>query len=110
MREAPFRSTRAAKAVREATERRDAEMLRERLEFRVPLEFHRWRRKELAVVQVRRSNHEATTARDLLARHSFTLERVYGFDCFSFLIPRPERFQFSDRIGWVERAVMALNR
>jgi ubiquinone/menaquinone biosynthesis C-methylase UbiE len=48
--------------------------------------------------------------RDLLARHGFRLERAYGFDFFSFLIPRPERFQFSDRIGWAERAVMALNR
>ncbi len=48
--------------------------------------------------------------RDLLARHGFTLERVYGFDFFSFLIPRPERFQFSDHIGLPERAVMALNR
>jgi ubiquinone/menaquinone biosynthesis C-methylase UbiE len=48
--------------------------------------------------------------RDLLARHGFTLERVYGFDFFSFLIPRPERYQFSDRIGLAERAVMALNR
>lgn len=48
--------------------------------------------------------------RELLARHGFTLERVYGFDFFSFLIPHPERYQFSDRIGVAERAVMALNR
>jgi SAM-dependent methyltransferase len=48
--------------------------------------------------------------RELLARHGFTLERVYGFDFFSFLIPHPERYQFSDRIGLAERTVMALNR
>lgn len=35
---------------------------------RVPIDLHRWRRKELAVIQVRRSNHESTLARDLLAR------------------------------------------
>jgi hypothetical protein len=46
----------------------------------------------------------------LFARHGFVLERTYGFDFFSFLIPNPERYQFSDRIGWQERAVMALNR
>ena len=34
----------------------------------VPIDFHRWRRKELAVQQVRRSNHESGLARDLLAR------------------------------------------
>ncbi|HET8759947.1 MAG TPA: class I SAM-dependent methyltransferase [Nitrospiria bacterium] len=48
--------------------------------------------------------------RDLLARHGFRLERAYGFDFFSFLIPKPERLHFSDHIGWPERAVMALNR
>jgi hypothetical protein len=48
--------------------------------------------------------------RDLLARHGFQLERTYGFDFFSFLIPHPERYQFSDRIGTGERAVMALNK
>lgn len=47
---------------------------------------------------------------DLLARHGFALERVYGFDFFSFLIPRPERYQFSERIGGMERLVMAMNR
>ncbi|MEO5658075.1 MAG: class I SAM-dependent methyltransferase [Nitrospiria bacterium] len=46
---------------------------------------------------------------DLLARHGFRLERTYGFDFFSFLIPRPERHQFSEHIGPVARAVMALN-
>ncbi|MFZ5861377.1 MAG: class I SAM-dependent methyltransferase [Nitrospirota bacterium] len=48
--------------------------------------------------------------RELLARHGFALEHVYGFDFFSFVIPRPERYQFSDHIGPGERAVMALNR
>lgn len=48
--------------------------------------------------------------RDLLARHGFTLERTYGFDFFSFLIPHPERYQFSERIGAMERLVMGLNR
>jgi len=33
-----------------------------------PIEFHTWRRKELALFQVRRSNHEAAIARDILAR------------------------------------------
>ena len=48
--------------------------------------------------------------RDLLARHGFQLERTYGFDFFSFLIPHPERYQFSERIGLGARAVMGLNR
>lgn len=47
--------------------------------------------------------------RDLLARHGFRLERTYGFDFWSFLMPHPERWQFSGRIGRGERAVMALN-
>ena len=37
---------------------------------RVALDVHLWRRKELEVHQVRRSNHEAAAARDLLARES----------------------------------------
>jgi L-iditol 2-dehydrogenase len=37
-------------------------------EIRVPLEFHRWRRKELALFQVRRSSGEGPAARDLLVR------------------------------------------
>jgi L-iditol 2-dehydrogenase len=37
-------------------------------EIEVPLPFHRWRRKELALFQVRRSNHEARAALDLLRR------------------------------------------
>jgi L-iditol 2-dehydrogenase len=37
---------------------------------RVALDVHLWRRKELAVHQVRRSNHEAGAARDLLARET----------------------------------------
>lgn len=59
------------------------------------LEFNTFARREMAT---------------LFARHGFVLERTYGFDFFSFLIPNPERYQFSDRIGWQERAVMALNR
>jgi L-iditol 2-dehydrogenase len=38
-------------------------------EPRTSLEFHRWRRKELALYQVRRSCHEGEAARDLLVRH-----------------------------------------
>jgi L-iditol 2-dehydrogenase len=38
-------------------------------ERRTPVDFHRWRRKELALYQVRRSNREGEAARDLLARH-----------------------------------------
>lgn len=34
-----------------------------------PIDFHSWRRKELALFQVRRSNHESGQARDLLAAH-----------------------------------------
>jgi L-iditol 2-dehydrogenase len=34
-----------------------------------PIDFHSWRRKELALFQVRRSNHEGEQARDLLAAH-----------------------------------------
>jgi len=48
--------------------------------------------------------------RDLLARHGFHLERTYGFDFLSFLIPHPERYQFSERLSWSERAVIALNK
>lgn len=36
-------------------------------EVQVPIDFHPWRRKELALYQVRRSNHESERARDLLA-------------------------------------------
>jgi L-iditol 2-dehydrogenase len=36
---------------------------------RTPLDFHRWRRKELTLYQVRRANREGEAARDLLARH-----------------------------------------
>jgi L-iditol 2-dehydrogenase len=34
-----------------------------------PIDFHSWRRKELALFQVRRSNHESEQARDLLSAH-----------------------------------------
>jgi ubiquinone/menaquinone biosynthesis C-methylase UbiE len=60
--------------------------------------------------QLEFNTFERREMRELLARHGFTLETVYGFDFFSFLIPHPERFQFSERIGWAERGVMALNR
>ncbi|MEO7649151.1 MAG: zinc-binding dehydrogenase, partial [Bryobacteraceae bacterium] len=39
------------------------------VEVEVPLEFHAWRRKELTLFQVRRSNHEPEAARDMLAAH-----------------------------------------
>jgi len=38
-------------------------------EMESPIDFHSWRRKELALFQVRRSNHEGGRARDLLAAH-----------------------------------------
>ena len=38
-------------------------------ELRVPMDVHTWRRKELAVWQVRRSNREGHAALDLLARY-----------------------------------------
>jgi L-iditol 2-dehydrogenase len=38
-------------------------------ELELPIDFHSWRRKELALFQVRRSNHEAEQARDILAAH-----------------------------------------
>ena len=38
-------------------------------EMETPIGFHAWRRKELALFQVRRSNHESEVARDLLAAH-----------------------------------------
>jgi L-iditol 2-dehydrogenase len=38
-------------------------------EMESPIDFHSWRRKELALFQVRRSNHEGRQARDLLAAH-----------------------------------------
>jgi L-iditol 2-dehydrogenase len=43
-------------------------------ELRVPMDVHTWRRKELAVWQVRRSNREGHAAIDLLARH----QRLFG--------------------------------
>jgi L-iditol 2-dehydrogenase len=36
-------------------------------EMESPIDFHSWRRKELAMFQVRRSNHEGEQARDILA-------------------------------------------
>jgi L-iditol 2-dehydrogenase len=39
-------------------------------ELETPLPFHRWRRKELALYQVRRSNHEGGPALDLLRREA----------------------------------------
>lgn len=39
-------------------------------EVRVPIEFHTMRRKELALLPVRRSNHDSETALRLLAEHS----------------------------------------
>jgi L-iditol 2-dehydrogenase len=38
-------------------------------ELRVPMDVHTWRRKELAIWQVRRSNREGHAAVELLARH-----------------------------------------
>jgi L-iditol 2-dehydrogenase len=38
-------------------------------EMESPIDFHSWRRKELALFQVRRANHEGRPARDLLAAH-----------------------------------------
>jgi L-iditol 2-dehydrogenase len=35
-------------------------------ERETPIEFHTWRRKELALFAVRRSNHETTLAREML--------------------------------------------
>jgi L-iditol 2-dehydrogenase len=39
-------------------------------ELETPIEFHVWRRKELALYQVRRSNHEGEQARDILSAHA----------------------------------------
>jgi L-iditol 2-dehydrogenase len=39
-------------------------------EMETPIEFHTWRRKELALYQVRRSNGEGAMARDILAEHT----------------------------------------
>jgi L-iditol 2-dehydrogenase len=39
-------------------------------ELETAIEFHAWRRKELALFQVRRSNHEGAQARDILSTHS----------------------------------------
>lgn len=38
-------------------------------ERETPIDFHTWRRKELTLFPVRRSNHEGELARDLLAAH-----------------------------------------
>jgi len=45
-------------------------------EMTVPLDFHLWRRKELAVHQVRRSNHDGPMARDQLAREPGLYEAI----------------------------------
>jgi L-iditol 2-dehydrogenase len=39
------------------------------LELETAIDFHTWRRKELALFQVRRSNHEGEQARDILSAH-----------------------------------------
>jgi len=39
-------------------------------ELETAIEFHTWRRKELALYQVRRSNHEGEQARDILSAHT----------------------------------------
>jgi L-iditol 2-dehydrogenase len=39
-------------------------------EIETAIEFHTWRRKELALFQVRRSNHEGEHARDILSAHA----------------------------------------
>jgi L-iditol 2-dehydrogenase len=39
-------------------------------ELETAIEFHAWRRKELALFQVRRSNHEGAQARDILSTHA----------------------------------------
>jgi L-iditol 2-dehydrogenase len=39
-------------------------------ELETAIEFHAWRRKELALFQVRRSNHEGEQARDILSAHT----------------------------------------
>ncbi|HET6282698.1 MAG TPA: alcohol dehydrogenase catalytic domain-containing protein [Polyangia bacterium] len=39
-------------------------------ELRISVDIHQWRRKELAVLQVRRSNDELPAARDLLAQNT----------------------------------------
>jgi ubiquinone/menaquinone biosynthesis C-methylase UbiE len=46
----------------------------------------------------------------LLRLSDFEILRTYGFDFFPFAIREPERFQFSESIGWKERGVMFLNR
>jgi len=38
-------------------------------DLETPIEFHAWRRKELTLYQVRRSNHEGEQARDILSAH-----------------------------------------
>ena len=55
-------------------------------ELETPIEFHTWRRKELALFQVRRSNHESGRASEILAAdpgrfaplitHSLPLESI----------------------------------
>jgi ubiquinone/menaquinone biosynthesis C-methylase UbiE len=48
--------------------------------------------------------------KDLLWHNHFRLLKTYGFDFLPFVIRAPERFQFSETIGWKERMVMLLNR
>src|SRR5207244_7755800 len=55
-------------------------------ELETPVEFHTWRRKELALFQVRRSNHESALAREILSAdpgrfaplitHTLPLDRI----------------------------------
>ena len=46
----------------------------------------------------------------LLAGHGFRILDIYGFDFFTYLLPIPEKYQFSDRPGWWEKAVLALGK
>lgn len=47
---------------------------------------------------------------DLLSKHGFTILDIYGFDFFTYLLPIPDKYQFSDRPGWQEKTVLALGR
>ncbi len=46
----------------------------------------------------------------LLGSNGFKLLRTYGFDFFPFFIKTPERYQFSQTMGRMERFIMFLHR
>jgi L-iditol 2-dehydrogenase len=70
-------------------------------EMETPLEFHVWRRKELKLWNVRRSNHDGEQARELLAmypgRFAVMITHTRPFDQIAAAFTQIERYE--DGVG-----------